>query len=298
MKRKVIDDDFIRRMETLSMEIKTQMKGYFGGSHKARTYGSTVEFADFREYTPGDDIRRVDWNLFSRFDKHFIRLFADERQMHTRILLDCSASMEGDGRKALYVLQTVAALGYLSVQGMDRTSLHFIQGDSMVMAGTVMSGKEAYYQGMKELEQVKFQGEADFCAAIRNSQETGYDDGLTILVSDFLTESDWKQAVEYLLYKKREVLLVQVLTPEELDPAYSGRMQLLDAEAVSPGDERNMKIRITKQAYNAYRRALSEYLADMRQFCSSRNAAYITVNTGNPVEKELLMKLYETEVVR
>lgn len=298
MGRKVIDDEFISRMETLALEIKTQMNGYFGGNHRAQTYGNTVEFADFREYTPGDDIRRIDWNLFSRFDKYFIRLFVDERQMHNQILLDCSASMEGNGEKGQYALQTAAALGYLSVQGMDRTSLRQIQGDTLVTVGTAMSGKEAFYRVVKELEQVCFEGEADLCGAVQNSLDIGYDDGLTILISDFFTESDWKQAVDYLLYKKREVLLVQVLTPEELNPEYFGRMQLLDSEAIEPEDRRNMKLRITKYAYKAYMEALSDYLADMKQFCCSRNIAYVTVNTANPIEKELLNKLYETEAVR
>ncbi|MBP3609374.1 MAG: DUF58 domain-containing protein [Lachnospiraceae bacterium] len=298
MGRKVIDDEFISRMETLALEIKTQMSGYFGGNHKAQTYGSTVEFADFREYTPGDDIRRVDWNLFGRFDRYFIRRFVDERQMHNQILLDCSASMEGNGEKGQYALQTAAALGYLSVQGMDRTSMRLIQGDSLVPVGTTISGKESFYHVVKELEKVRFEGEADLLTAVQNSQETGYDDGLTMLISDFFTESDWKQTVDYLLYKKREVMLVQVLTPEEQNPAYSGRIHLLDAEAVTMEDERNMKLRITKHAYKAYRQALADYLADMRQFCRSRNVAYVTVTTANPIEQELLNRLYETEAVR
>ena len=298
MGRKIIDDEFIGRLESLGLWIKSQMNGYFGGNHKATTYGSTVEFADFREYTPGDDIRRIDWNLFGRFDKYFIRLFVDERQMHNQILVDGSASMDDGEGKAEYALKTAAALGYLSVQGMDRTSIKLIQGSSLVSVGQRITGKESFYGTVSELEEVRFHGSAEISDAVKNSQETGFDDGLTVIISDFFTESDWKQAVDYLLYKKREVLLVQVLTPAEANPDYFGRMQLLDAESVDIDDGRNMRMRITKSEYKAYLQALSEYLEDMRQFCRSRNVGYVTVNTANPIEKELLNSLYETEAIR
>lgn len=298
MGRKIIDDEFIGRLETLGLWLKTQMNGYFGGNHKAPTYGSTVEFADYREYTPGDDLRRIDWNLFSRFDKYFIRLFTDERQMHNQILIDGSASMDDGEGKGTYALKAAAALGYLSVQGMDRTSLKLIRGTSLVSVGQKITGKESFYSAVNELENLVFEGDADLGSAIKNSPDLGFDDGLTVIVSDFFTESDWKQAVDYLLYKKREVLLVQVLTPAEANPDYFGRMQLLDAESVDIDDRKNMRMRITKGEYKAYLQALSEYLSDMKQFCRSRNVGYVTVNTGNPIEKELLNQLYETEAIR
>ena len=93
MKGSYLSDAFFSRLETMSLNLKTSLSGYFGGKHLVNTYGQTVEFADFREYQLGDDIRRIDWNLYSRFEKYFLKLFTDERQMHVRIFLDCSASM-------------------------------------------------------------------------------------------------------------------------------------------------------------------------------------------------------------
>ncbi len=298
MKRTIIDDDFIGRLETLGLWLKNQMTGYFGGNHKTNAYGSTVEFADYREYTPEDDLRRIDWNMYGRFDKYFIRLFTDERQMHNQILIDGSASMDDGGGKADYALKVAAALGYLSVQGMDRTSIKLIKDSALVNVGQKITGKESFYSAVSELEEVGFAGGADISAAIKSNPEIGFDDGFTVIISDFFTESDWKQAVDYLLYKKREVLLIQVVTPEEMDPDYFGRMQLVDAEAIELEDAKNIRMRITKNEYKAYLQALSEYLDDMKQFCRSRNVGYVTVNTANPVEKELLNQLYETEAIR
>ena len=90
MKESFLNDQFFSRLETLSLNLRSNLAGYFGGQHLVTTYGQTVEFADFREYQLGDDIRRIDWNLYSRFEKYFLKLFTDERQMQVQIFLDCS----------------------------------------------------------------------------------------------------------------------------------------------------------------------------------------------------------------
>ena len=121
MKLSYLNDGFFSRLETLALNLKTNLSGYFGGKHLVSTYGQTVEFSDFREYQPGDDIRRIDWNLYSRFEKYFLKLFTDERQMQVQIFIDCSASMGKDNpKKAAYVVATAAALGFLAVQNMDK----------------------------------------------------------------------------------------------------------------------------------------------------------------------------------
>jgi hypothetical protein len=130
MKRRILDGDFLDRLDAATLLLKNPMTGFFGGSRRARSYGNTVEFADFREYFPGDDIRRIDWNVYARFEKYFIRLFTDERQMHNQILVDCSASMAcGEPEKAEQALRIAAAFGYLSVSAMDRVSYKLLKGE-------------------------------------------------------------------------------------------------------------------------------------------------------------------------
>ena len=117
MKGSYLSDEFFSRLETLSLNLRTDLAGFFGGKHLVRTYGQTVEFADYREYMLGDDIRRIDWNLYSRFEKYFLKLFTDERQMHVQIFLDCSASIgKSNPQKAAYAVGVASALGFLSVQ--------------------------------------------------------------------------------------------------------------------------------------------------------------------------------------
>jgi len=299
MKNRIIDDNFLSRLEAVSMYMKNPMRGYFGGTHKTKTYGNTVEFADFREYQLGDDIRRIDWNLYSRFEKHFIRLFIDEKQMHIQVFLDGSASMyKGDPGKAHFAMRVAAGLAYLSIRNMDKTSVRLIKEDYAENIGGKMNGKNAFFRGMGELEQIQFKGEANIDTAITKCLDPGYDDGLTILISDFFTESDYKKAVDYLLFRKRQVMLIQVLSPEEIDPGYGGKRQLLDSEAGDRLDGRNMKMRITKNALKNYKRALEDYKQEIKLYCNSRGVPFFSVSTDETVESLIFGKLNEWEVVR
>ncbi len=299
MKKRIIDDEFISRLEALTIEMLAPMQGYFGGAHRTKTYGNTVEFADFREYQIGDDIRRIDWNLYSRFEKHFIRLFVDERQMHTQLFLDCSASMARQNpEKAAYAMRVVAALGYLSVRSMDKVSFRLMKGSYTEDLCGLVSGIAAYYNAMDQLERVTFSGDTDIQKAIANCENPGYSDGLTVIVSDFLTECDWKRAVDYLIYRRRQVMLIQVLSPEEMDPAYNGRIFLRDVESEDVTDERNMKMRITRSAFKAYREALRDYLNDMQHFCAKRGVEFVTARTDEPVERLIFGQLYEAGVIK
>ena len=128
MKSSYLNDEFFGRLETLSLELRADLAGFFGGKHLVKTYGQTVEFADYREYQLGDDIRRIDWNLYSRFEKFFLKLFTDERQMHTKIYIDASRSMAyGSAEKARQALKMAAVIAYLSICEMDRVSIFVIK---------------------------------------------------------------------------------------------------------------------------------------------------------------------------
>ena len=298
MRASVLNDEFFSRLETLSLELRADLAGFFGGKHLVRTYGQTVEFADYREYMLGDDIRRIDWNLYSRFEKFFLKLFTDERQMHTQIFIDCSASMGKDNDpKASYALGVAAALGYLSVHNMDKVSYKLVRGEKAEDPYGTIVGKRAFFKAISDLDVLEFDDEADITSAIVNCPNTGNNDGLTVIISDFFTDSDWKKAVDFLCYKKRQVLLVQILTPEERDPLYQGRVNLIDLESKDVSDPKNMKIRITRSSQIAYEEAMKDFIADISQFCTSRGAGFISVSTDSPIEKVLFKELLKVGIM-
>ena len=298
MKGSYLSDEFFSRLETLSLELRADLAGFFGGKHLVKTYGQTVEFADYREYMLGDDIRRIDWNLYSRFEKFFLKLFTDERQMHTEIFLDCSGSMgKVNPVKADYAVAVAAALGYLSVHNMDKVSIKLINGERANDPFGTIVGKRAFFNAISALGELTFDGESDLYTSIVNAPNQGSNDGLTVIISDFFTDTDWRSAVDYLCYKKRQVLLIQVLTPEEVDPLYSGRVNLIDSESLGVEDERNMKIKIDRASQIAYEQAMAEIRDGLTSFANSRGAAFISVCTDRPIESVLFKELLKVGIM-
>ena len=298
MKGSYLNDGFFSRLETLSLNLKSNLAGYFGGKHLVNTYGQTVEFADYREYQLGDDIRRIDWNLFSRFEKYFLKLFTDERQMQVQIFLDCSASMGKDNpKKSSYAIATAAALGFLSVHNMDKVSFHFMKGNKADNPFGTIIGKNSFFRAVGTMEELTFEEDADIRDCIVSCPNTEAKNGLTVIISDFFTDSNWKNAVDYLCYKNRQVLLVQIMTPEELDPTYDGRVNLIDSESLDVADPKNMKMKITKSMLKAYEEAMTDFKADMKSFCSKRGVDYISVGTDMPIEKVLFGEMLKVGIM-
>lgn len=298
MKGSYLNDQFFSRLETLALNLKTDLAGYFGGKHLVKTYGQTVEFSDYREYQLGDDIRRIDWNLYSRFEKYFLKLFTDERQMQVQIFLDCSASMGKENpQKAAYSAATAAALGFLAVHNMDKVSLYLMKENVAENPFGTIIGKNSFFRAVSVLDNMQFSEDTDIEACIMGCPNIGSNNGLTVIVSDFFTESNWKKAVDYLCYKHKQVLLVQVLAPEEVDPAYDGRVNLIDSESVDLSDTKNMKIRITPAMRKAYAEALSDFKKDIKTFSSKRGADYVSVCSDTPIERMLFGELLKVGIM-
>lgn len=298
MKYSLLNDKFFNRLETLAFNLKSNLLGYFGGKHLVSTYGQTVEFADFREYQLGDDIRRIDWNLFSRFEKYFIKLFTDERQMHVQIFLDCSASMGKDNpEKAAYAIASAAALGFLAVHNMDKVSFHIMKGETSENPFGTIVGKNAFFRAIGQLEELVFDGESDVEKCITSCMDTGTNNGITVIVSDLLTDSNWKKAVDYLTFKKRQVMIIQPLTPAEIDPLFDGRINLIDSESFDLADDKNLKIKITRSSQNAYREALHDFYEDIKTFSRKRGVDYISISTDMPIEKVLFGELLKVGII-
>ncbi|MCD8208664.1 MAG: DUF58 domain-containing protein, partial [Bacteroidales bacterium] len=299
MEGSLINDAFFSRLETLSLNLRTNLSGYFGGKHLVSTYGQTVEFADFREYQLGDDIRRIDWNLYSRFEKYYMRLFTDERQMQIQIFLDTSASMGRDNpKKAAYATAVAAAMGFLAVHNMDKLSLNIMNGTSCENPYGTIVGKDAFFRAIGGYENAVFDGECDINKCVTSCPDTGAGSGLSVIVSDFFDDRDWKKAVDYLSYMKRQILLVQVLSPEEADPSYDGRIHLIDMETSDINDERNMKLRITRAMLMSYKEALKDHIESIRRYCARVGADFITLRTDTPIERAFFGELLMTGMAK
>lgn len=290
MKLKIIDDAFFQSLDLLDIYLKDNTDGAFGGNHKSKKYGSSSEFADYRPYVPGDDIRRVDWNAFLRFDKMYLKLFLDERQMHHRIYIDGSKSMEN---KKEYALKLAFAFAYLSIKAMDKVSIYIIKGHKNYKILNRVVGKEAFYNAIAAIDDISFEGESFLSDGILYSS-IGYGNGMSFIISDFLTENDYKTAINYLKDKHRDVTCIQLLSQSEINPDYSGKSILYDIE-----NKKNFyKKNIRKENLRAYQQALNYIKEDISSYCNSRQANYLFVSTKDSVEKIIINNAIKKEIVK
>ena len=295
----IIDGSFIAMLESRDLHIARPMDGLFGGNRRAKNHGSSVEFAEYREYAAGDDLRRIDWNLYARFEKLFLKLFVDERQLHHRIYLDASASMDwGEPRKSHRALQLMAALGFLAVQAMDRVSFYIIHGDCCELLCPTVVGRQAFYHAANLLNSVRFHGEAEMGKALLSQADPGKDDGMSILISDFLTDEDWQSGADYLVFKGRSLQVIQILSPDEVSPETRGKVFMLDSEAHEEEDDRNMRHEVNRSAMKAYEEALLYHQNQLRSFCDARGAGFLSICSELSIEQMLFMKATEVGLIQ
>ncbi len=273
MAKMVIDEAFLSEIETLGSVLKNNVAGMFGGNHQSKNFGSSCEFADYRDYVPGDDITKIDWNVYARFDKLYQKLYLDERQMHTRIYIDASRSvMHGDPEKAEQVIRMAAAFAYLSINEMDKVSVYAIHGDKADEVISGMVGKDAYLTSINKLNEIEFTGSASISEAIFGSK-IGMGDGYSILISDFLTDENYESAIDKFADQKRDILCIQILAREELNPQFRGKMHLYDAEDAGMF----FRKKIDKVRVDAYKEALKYVTDRIKNHCESRGGYYMLV---------------------
>ena len=274
------------------MAVKDNVAGLFGGSHKSKKYGSSCEFADYRKYIEGDDITKIDWNIYGRFEELYIKLYLDEKQMNTRIYIDTSRSMSFYN-KSNFALRLATTLAYLSVSEMDRVSIYTINGHRVEPLFEKIVGKERFLQSVSSLNKIKFGGDSFISDAIIKSQ-VGYGDGKSIIISDFLTDNNYFDAIDYLRQKRRDVLCIQLLANEEINPNARGKSLLYDCE----DSDRFYKGNVSRDILKAYTAAL-EYIKDnLSHFCASREADYIFYPTSMPMRELFLDKMISKGVIK
>lgn len=282
-----ITEELLAQIENLQMLLKNNVAGMFGGNHKSRTYGSSCEFADYRDYVDGDDTTKLDWNAYARFDKLYLKLFLDERQMHTRIYIDASRSMEyGDPKKAERALLYAAVIAYLSVCEMDKVSVYVIKEKSVHEIIRSMVGKEAFLSSINRLEEITFDGDS-FISEALVPENVGFGDGLSVIISDFLTDNDYEAAIDHLVGKRRDVFCLQILSMDELSPQARGKVHFFDSENPFLFYRKDIDREIAK----AYKRALEYATGRIRDYCLARGADYLLVSAEDKPQDVLFEKL-------
>ena len=283
----MLTDSFLSRLDTLSLAMRGRAQGGAGGSRRSRQTGSSAEFSDYREYVPGDDIRRLDWNAYARFDKLFLKLFMEEQESLVTVLLDASASMAAKWASARSAAE---AVGYLALTVGDRLNIQALK-NGRALRSPQLSGRAAFPRLTGFLDTCAPDGnEGTLTEAVKHTE--GLKKGLCFLITDGYTEDALKEALDYLRYLKQETAVVQVLSGEELRPDYAGAVRLTDSES---GEK--LDLLADRAALDAYQDALTDFLKSVRENCASREAPYMLLDSEKSFEESFIPLLSQSRMI-
>ena len=271
----MLTDSFLSRLDTLRLAMRGRAQGGAGGSRRSRQTGSSAEFSDYREYIPGDDIRRLDWNACARFDRLFLKLFMEEQESLVTVMLDASASMEAKWPAARAAAETA---GYLALTGGDRLRILCLKNGRAVPS-PLLSGRAAWPRLAEFLDRCPPDGrEGTLTEAVKRAE--GLQKGLCCLITDGYTEDALGEALDWLRYCRQETGVILVLSGGELRPEPDGALRLTDSESGARID-----LIADRSAMEAYRDALESFLKDVRENCAAREAPYMLLDSEKPFEE-------------
>ncbi|HNY77494.1 MAG: DUF58 domain-containing protein [Sedimentisphaerales bacterium] len=279
----LLDARFMARLDSLDVLSRKILQGKMQGERRSKKRGQSVEFADHRPYVAGDDLRFVDWNVYGRLDQLFLKLFLAEQDLTVHLLTDVSMSMSvGDPSKAQFVKRLSAALGYVSLVNNNRVTISlFADGVRVRLAN--MRGRAYLPQMAEMLLTADCGGSSDFEKACRDAESRRIGSGITIVLSDFLFKQGYEAALRRLIGARYDLYVIQVLSPQEIEPKLVGDLKLLDIE-----DADVAEITVSSALLKYYRRNLAAYCAELNEFCTRRGAVYVRANSADSVESLVL----------
>ncbi len=293
MNEQLLPPELVARLERLHLATRKVFHGRFKGERRSRRKGQSVEFADYRDYVPGDDLRFIDWNGYARLDRLYLKLFLEEEDIHFYLLLDASESMNfGQPTKLQWAVRLAAALGFVGLVRGDRVSVHVLRG-SRVEASPPLRGRVSVPRLVEFLEQVAPGGPTDLAQALKRFALASSGKGIVVLVSDLLDKSGYEDALRALLARELDIYLVHVLSQEELDPELSGDLRLIDAE-----DADVAEVTVTVGLLRRYKQTVENFRRGARIFCTRRGIAYLGVDNTAAMEKVVLRHLRQRGLVQ
>jgi len=277
----LFDGEFYKRLASIKLNVKVRLSQGLSGSRKSTAKGSSLEFSDFRDYLLGDDIRYIDWNAYGRSGKLLVKLFQEEKEGRFHIFVDGSRSMDfGEAKKSVQALRIAAALSYVILANLDRVYLTTGSGKGYVTSKG-LTGRQAFEKMIRQLKEAAFTGKNGLEQMVYGTP-FGYK-GVSVLISDFFLEQDIKPLLAYLSFHKQQIILVQVLSPEEQAPELDGTLNLLDSE-----DGRNLKVTMDAKVTRAYSRAYEEFTGHLKGLCRKYQASYVFASSDTPLDKFFL----------
>jgi hypothetical protein len=313
----LLTPELLRRLEQFQLLAARRAKSSSKGERRSRARGQSVEFADYRNYVHGDDFRYLDWNLYGRLERLFLKLYEEERELPVRIFLDASESMTfGEPRKFDFARQVAAAVGYVALSGFDRVSvIPFPSLDvtasrpngngnpnppepvnltlEMAARGALRSvrGKKSTMQYFRNLNLLSAGGPANLNEALRRGALEARQAGVAVVLSDFLDPAGYEPGLTALVGRGFQVDLVQILAPEEIAPSTFGDLRLVDSETGAM-----QEVTFGKYRLKSYQHTVQNYIQRLREYCQARGISFFSAASNTSLEELLLKQLRQAEV--
>jgi uncharacterized protein (DUF58 family) len=288
----VFDEAFLRQLEQLLLVMRNPVRGGLKGGRRSVKRGQSVEFADFRDYTPGDDLRQLDWNVYARLERLFVKLFIEEEDITISLLVDASASMAaGAPAKLLFAKRAAAALGYIGLASDDRVVVSALAGRTAVRRRGIR-GSGRVFRLLADLSSIEAgTGQTDLVAATRHAAAQLSGRGLVILISDLL-DPGADRVVRELAAARSELIVLHVLSPEELDPQLEGDLRLVDVETSDGVD-----VTVDLPTIDRYRERLAAWQESLADVARKRGAMYVPLATTVPLADLVFAELRRRRVI-
>ena len=307
MPNALLTPELLRRLEQFQLLAARRAKSSAKGERRSRARGQSVEFADHRSYVAGDDFRYLDWNLYGRLDRLFLKLYEEERELPVRIFLDASESMTfGEPPKFDFARQIAAAIGYVALSGFDRVSVipfpdlangatidPAARNREMAARGGLRSvrGKKSTIPFFQNLSAITAGGAANLNEALRRGALEARQAGVAVVLSDFLDPAGYESGLTALVGRGFQVDLVQILAPEELAPTSFGDLRLVDSETGGM-----QEVTFGRYRLKTYQLTVQNFLQRLREYCQTRGINFFTASSKMPLEELLLKQLRQAEV--
>ncbi len=278
--QQLIDDAFLKRLANLRFVSRRGRAGRFTGTHASPRAGMSVEFADYREYSPGDDFRYIDWNIYGRLDRLLLKTFVQEVDLPVYLLLDLSASMQlGTPPKGHYAAQAALALGFLGLRSLDRVGLYPF-ADRLLDTVPARHGMGQFNRFLHLLAGVDPRGTTSLANSIAGFLSLTRESGLVVLLTDFLGDEDVAEPIARLRHRGDDVIAIQILDPFEVEPTLTGPLQFVDAET-----QRRMTLVVGSRTLAAYKTRFAARQATLRAQLLERGVPLFVASTARPMER-------------
>jgi uncharacterized protein (DUF58 family) len=275
----LLSPQLLAKLEKMELVSRKIFRGRMKGERRSPRKGQSVEFADYRNYVPGDDLRFVDWNTYARLERLFLKLFLEEEDLHFYTLIDASSSMDfGTPTKLAYAVQLAAALGFVGLVRGDRVKIETL-GQQALGTAPVFRGRRSLWRMLGHLEGIQAGPSASLAEGVKNFCIRNSGRGIIVLLSDLMDKAGYETALRYLVSRDMDVYVIQILSAEEMDPDIQGDLRLVDCE---DGDA--AEVTVTAPLLRRYKQTLAAFVDAARQFCNRRGMVYLLARNEVPIE--------------